>query len=156
MKKFITVLCLITMMIFVSAQTVFAQEQGFDGQTEPVPDDVTEEELDVFFDALEEIIEKQQGYQEEADELVQESPLSAERFNEINRILHSFPEEKDTIDRTELRQYENIAESLEKLNREFTDESTVIIQDEGMSLERFQVISNYVNANPELMEERMN
>lgn len=156
MRKFITVLCVVTMMIFVSAQTVFAQEQGFDGQTTPIPEDVAEEELEVFFNALEEIMEQQQSYQEEADELVQESPLSAERFNEINRILHSFPEEKDSIGRTELSQYEDIAESLEKLNREFTEESTVIIQDEGMTLERFQVIANYVNANPQLMEERMN
>ncbi|MFP4563285.1 MAG: DUF4168 domain-containing protein, partial [Spirochaetia bacterium] len=121
-----------------------------------IPESIEDEEIDTFIDALTRIQSRQKDYQTEAQELVGESPLSEQRLNEINQIKNNFPEEEETITPDESRQYDRVMSSLEELNRDFQEETITIIQDEGMTPERFQVVANYINANPEVLEERMN
>jgi ABC-type transport system involved in cytochrome bd biosynthesis fused ATPase/permease subunit len=88
--------------------------------------------------------------------MVMDSPLSEERFNEINRLKTISPEQMDSVSENEARQFEELAVSIEDLNAKYQEQTTIIIQDEGLTLEEFQLIANYVNQNPEIMEERMN
>ncbi len=132
------------------------QEQGFGGDLPEAPETIEEKELDIFFDALSKILELQQDFQIRLNDYVEDSPLSEERFNEINRIFTIQSDERDTVTEEETKQYNELASTIEGLNTQYQEETAEIIQDEGLSLERFQSIANYVNQNPEIMEERMN
>jgi hypothetical protein len=141
--------------VFIAAGAA-AQEQGFGGDLPEAPETIEEEELDKFFEALSKIFEIQADFQNRLNEMVTDSPLSEERFNEINRLKTISPEQMDSVSENEARQFEELAVSIEDLNAKYQEQTTIIIQDEGLTLEEFQLIANYVNQNPEIMEERMN
>lgn len=154
-KNKLIVILIVTLAVIIPSGAA-AQEQGFGGEQPSTPESIDDEELDKFFAALSNIYEVQDKFQKKLETVFEESSLTEERFNEIDRLKSGSSENPDSVSNSENRQYNEILNAIEELNELFQEEMVEIIQDEGLTLENFQMIANYVNQNPELMQERMN
>lgn len=119
--------------------------------------DVSSEEVETFADVLGEIEELQAGLEGDMDEILEDEGMDMQRYQELMMQQQGMAEEGDAPEMTdeEQQQMQNAQERLQTLQQGMEDDAIAIMEEKGMSYERYQEIQMAVQQDPELQQELM-
>lgn len=144
--------------LFMTNPAVVAQQQQFPPQQSPQQQnvDVSDEELIAFAQVAKKVDSINQQATQQMVETVRDNDLNVEKYNQIVQQLQS------TEDTDQLDEDEKVVERVIQTSNEIgniqatTQEKThTAIQNEGLSPNRFEMILQLVNQDPE-MQQRFN
>lgn len=124
--------------------------QSSDGGSAP---EVSDAELESFAVALQDVQEVRQDMAEETQQAVGESPLEQERFEEIYGARQSGGQEDAGTTDAENRQFEELMSDIQQIQQKSNEEMVEAVEDEGLSVQRFNQIAQAIQQNPELQQE---
>lgn len=136
--------------------TVRAQSEGFElGLSGEPATDVSSDsrEFGRFVNALREIQSVQNEAAAEMDRVFATSTLNERRFRELHRRMQS-PEEEDRerLGDEEQERYAELLTEINEIQRDTQAEMVEAIQDEGLSVERFNALILAVREEPSLQQ----
>ncbi len=115
---------------------------------------VGQEELEEFVVAYLEVREIQEELNEQVDRIVEESELSVERLHEIDQLAQASEAEGSielsTVEDRELAEYRDVLRSLAVVQEEKQDEMIDAVENEELTVERFNEIVLGVQSDQEL------
>ncbi|MFW5695714.1 MAG: DUF4168 domain-containing protein [Alkalispirochaeta sp.] len=134
-------------MAFVSAP-VFAQMQSQDAPAT----DVSDQELESFVAALEEVQEVQQDMATESQESVQGSDMGEERFQELYQARQSGSEPANAASDAEDEEFDELMEDIQAIQEESNAAMVEAVEDEGLDVQRFNEIAQAIQQDQSLMQ----
>lgn len=120
------------------------------GQPPAPAEDVAEQELEQFAQALQSIQAAQQDVQLEMQEIIRASTLGEERFSEIHETVNSTGDMPGNARESEAEDYSTIVQELSVVQQDLQVEMASIVQDSGMEVERFNSIVMAIQQDEEL------
>ena len=114
---------------------------------------VSDTELESFATALQDVQEIRQGMAEETQQAVGESPLEQQRFEEIYGARQSGGQQDAGTTDAENRQFEELMSQIQQIQQQSNEEMVQAVEDEGLSVQRFNEIAQAIQQNPELQQE---
>lgn len=114
-------------------------------------EEVTDEDLGKFANIYSEVQVKNQALQQGMAEMIQEKGMDINRFNELYEAAAS-PEVEVEATPEELELHQEVVEEIENKQEEFQAEITELIQEEGMTLERYQEVFAQLQSDQELQQ----
>ena len=135
---------LFTLLLFATTG-VFAQ---FEQQQQPA---VSDDDLQLFASAFMQVQAVDHQAQAEMIEAVEENGFSVERFNEIHQSLQS-PELEIDLSQEEAENFDNANSSIETIQMGAQQEMATKIEEEGLTINRYQEIMMAVQNDMELQE----
>lgn len=133
----------------LSTAVVFAQNPQIPQQQEQI--EVSDDELSEFAQAFQGVRMVNQQAQQEMAKVVQEGGMEIKRFNEIHEATMNPAEEVEATEE-EKEQHKEIAEGIEDLQENFQGKMEEVIEDSGMTIQRYQQIATSLQTDPELQE----
>ncbi len=143
MKKFISLLTV----FFIGSTFLFGQFEP--QQAEPAT--VSDDELKLFAAAFIEVQEIDHQAQEEMMGAVEGSGLTVDRYNEIQQSQH-MPDQDANATEEEMESYEKANENIGAIQASAQQEMIEKIEDEGLSINRYQEIMMAVQNDMQLQE----
>lgn len=137
MKKFKFIGAMLLSVTFLS--TTFAQSE------------VSDEDLDKFVNIYKVVQTENQKLQEGMVEMIQAEGMEVERFNEIHAASSS-PEGEVDASSDELATHQKVVKKIEKKQNEFQEYVSELIEEEGLTLERYQEVFQQLQADQELQQ----
>ncbi|MGM0530091.1 MAG: DUF4168 domain-containing protein [Bacteroidota bacterium] len=137
-----------------------ADEQQMPEQMEQQGDiDVSDEEIEQFVSAANEIQELNRQMQEEVGDAIEDEGMDRQRFDEIHRSQQSQQpgqsgQQGDQSDATdeEMEQYQSIIKKLQNMQSGSQKEMQQAIEDAGLSMQRYQEIAKAAQMDSSLMK----
>lgn len=119
-------------------------------QTQIDPDS---QEFDRFIEALQEVQAVQEEVNSQVSQIISESGLSEERFNEIYRATQS-PDVaiEDETSGAERSAYEDVFDKISEIQGESQSEMVEAVEENDLSVSRFNELIVAMRRNPELQE----
>jgi hypothetical protein len=114
---------------------------------------VSDTELENFAAALQDVQEIRQGMAEETQQAVGESPLEQQRFEEIYGARQSGGQQDAGTTEAENRQFEELMSQIQEIQQQSNEEMVQAVEEEGLSVQRFNEIAQAIQQNPELQQE---
>jgi len=127
--------------VFLAATPVKANPGGF-----------SDDELQQFANAVVQVISIQQEGQTEMIAAIEEHDMTVQRFNEINMQAQQMPLEDVEATEEELENFEKASATVEEVQIELEDVLIGTIEEEGLSLEKYEEIMAEYQQNPELQQ----
>lgn len=154
-KKHILLLATVAILIAINV-TVRAQSEGFElGLSGEPANDVSSDsqEFDRFVNALREIQSIQNKGAAEMDRVFATSTLNERRFRELHRRMQSPEKEvRDQLGDKEKEQYAELLTEINEIQRDTQAEMVEAIQDQGLTVERFNALILAVREEPTLQQ----
>ena len=119
--------------------TVQAQETTAPATTTAATD-VSTAELNKFADAFKEVQVENQTAQQEMMGIIKDKGLDVQRFNEIQKSTMD-PNSKIEVTDEELKMHAAIVGELEKMQPELETKMEAIIEDSGLTLDRYKAVA---------------
>ncbi|RRO22473.1 DUF4168 domain-containing protein [Flavobacteriaceae bacterium 14752] len=113
--------------------------------------DISDQELKQFANAFQQVRMINQSSQQKMIKAVQDEDLTVERFNLINQAEQNPNKEVEATD-DEFKKYKTAMQSVEALQAEVQKQLESKIKESGLTLERFQQISNLVRSDKSLQQ----
>lgn len=132
--------------ILLSSTFVFAQTP----QT-PQETDVSDNDLETFAAAFQQVQAIDQKAQQDMVKAVQDEGLSVERYNELLQNEEN-PEQNANPTEEEKQQFENVNIQIKGIQNKAQQSMHKKIQDEGLSIKKYQEIAYAIQNSPELQE----
>lgn len=132
------------MLMFLVLSTTAVMAQA--GQTK-----VTDAELSKFAETFQQMRMMNQKAQMQMAQAVQDENLDVQRFNQIHKAELDPAVESDAT-KEEKEKYKNVISKIEKMQVSFESDMEKMIQDSGLTVERYQEIATNLQTNPELQE----
>lgn len=117
----------------------------------PPNDQISDEELGMFASAVQEIQILDQQAQQKMVKAIEEEGLEVQQFTSIQKA-ESNPQQEAETDEETLEKYNNARQKVTKLQQKVQGKMEKKIKETGLSVNRYQVISNKVQQDPELMK----
>lgn len=141
--------------VLLMAGSVFAQVQQQQQQQDI--DEVTDEELENFVEVTQTFQEINADIQGQAEEILsEEEDMDFERFQEIMTLQQNpqMAQQADIEQPTEDEQaiIEELQPQLQELGKEAEEKRVTAIEDEDLSMERFQEIAQAIQSDPQMMQ----
>ncbi|MFH5831318.1 DUF4168 domain-containing protein [Halalkalibaculum sp. DA3122] len=140
-------------MLFIAASVAYAQ--GGQQQMQPpqpaAPEDVSDEELQKFSNITDSAQSIQQEVQSEVQTLVEDEGMEFARFQKIMMSQRN-PQSSVQPSQEEQEKIKTIQPELMKINKQAQQQFVQLIQDEGLTPQRFQQIMRGVQTNQELKQ----
>ncbi len=116
------------------------------------PGGFTDEEIKGFANAITKVMSIQQQSQMQMIEIIEEHDMDVQRFNLLYMQMQQMP--LDEIDGTdkEKEDMEEIVEEIEKIQAELESVLISSIEDEGLSIAKYEEIMTAYQQNPELQQ----
>lgn len=116
----------------------------------PVPNDISEEELEKFVAIDMQLQPMQQEAQQKMIATVEENGMAVEKFQEIAQSQ----QQGDTaaFSEAELQSFNEINEDLSEIDNQLRQEAQTKIEEEGVTIERYQEIAIALNQDPNLQQ----
>lgn len=154
MKNIVRYTFVIALGAIISTTTAFGQQQQMPQQPEPLsPDEITDEDLVMVSN----ISNAAEGIQQEADEkvrgIVEDEGLEFERFQEIVMAQQN-PQMAGQVEVSDEEQatLEKVQPELMQVNQQAQQQYMQTIEEEGLSVQKFQQIAQAIQAHPEVAE----
>lgn len=132
------------------------QQPGAMGQMQQsAPDvDLSDEEADVFTDAIMNAQKIQMQAQQKMVGIIQDEGLDVETYQKIAKAsqMGQSPEESGASE-SDIEKFENANEAMEEVQKEIQDQIAQAVNDAGMEMERFQNINRAIQQDPELQKQ---
>jgi len=154
------ILKIASMLLFAAlfaATTAFAQGMGQEqGQQQmpdvPTSDDVSDTELSQFVTTITEIEPIQIELQSDVEKLVEEEDISFERFQQLMMAMQNPQMAQEVeISEEEREKIENIQPKLSELQMKAEEDIVEKIEENGLTIERYQAIMMGAQQDQELM-----
>ncbi|MFO7873464.1 MAG: DUF4168 domain-containing protein [Bacteroidales bacterium] len=129
------------MLVMLLSVTIQAQETEF-----------SDEELEQFADAVTEVMTIQQEGQTEMMTKIEEHDMDVQRFNEINMQAQEMPLDEIEATEEELESFQMINQEIEQIQIELEAELIETIEEQGLSLEKYEAIMGQYQQDPELQQ----
>lgn len=113
--------------------------------------DVSDDELEKFVNVYKVVQTENQELQQGMVEMIEEEGMDVERFNEIHSASSS-PEGEVDASSEELATHQKVVNKIEKKQSEFQDRVTELIEEEGLTLDRYQEVFQALQADQELQK----
>lgn len=142
--------------ILMMAGSALAQGQQMqNNQADTVT--VSDQELQKFVDTAQELQQIQQDIQSEVQEMVKEKDMEFQRFQQIMMSKQN-PQMAQQIKVTDEEEaaIQEMQPKLQKIQQEAQQEQVSIIQDNGLTPQRFSQIAQKVQSDPEMMQRFQN
>lgn len=117
--------------------------------------DISDEELQAFFDAAMIAQEVQAGYQQQMEGILEDEDIELETYSQIYQSLQMGQDPDEAgISSEDMDKFEVADEKIDALSQEMEEEINEAIAAEGvdMDIERFQEIDMAIQQNPELQQ----
>ncbi len=128
-------------LVFIFTGTIKANPGGF-----------TDRELQSFANAVVQVISIQQQGQAQMIASIQEEEMTVQRFNEIMLQTQEVALGEIGLSEEEMEQYLKVAGEIEKIQIELETILIESIEEEGLSIEKYEEIMMEYQQNPELQE----
>lgn len=135
----------------IAGTTVSEAQNSLQQQQQQEQIEVGDEELAHFAKAFQGVRMINQQAQQEMATLVQDEGMDIQRFNEIHKATIDPSVEVDATEE-EKEQHQKIAGEIEKMQIAFQGNLEEVIENEGMTVERYQQIATKLQTDPELQE----
>lgn len=138
--------------ILLMAGSAFAQGQQMqNNQADTVT--VSDQELQKFVDTAQELQEIQKEIQGEVQEMVSEEDMEFQRFQQIMMSKQN-PQMAQKIEVTDEEEatIEKLQPEIQKISQEAQQKQVSVIQEQGLTPQRFQQIAQAVQSDPEMMK----
>lgn len=139
----------------LAGTTVFAQvpqeqpmQQEQEGQESDI--DVDDAELEEFAEVAQKVMQKNQEMQQEMVGIIEDKGLTAERYQEI-AMAESSGQDSDASD-DEIKKKEEVDQELEEMQPKMEEEQTSIVEDSGLSMDRYEEIANALQNDQNLQQ----
>ncbi len=136
--------------ILLMAGSAFAQGQQMQNAQ---ADTVSDKELKKFADAAQELQSIQQNVQSEVQEMVKEEDMEFQRFQQIMMSKQN-PQMAKQVNATDEEEaiIEEMQPKLQKIQQKAQKKQMSVIQDNGLTPQRFQQIAQAVQSDPAMMK----
>jgi hypothetical protein len=122
-------------------------------QQPTIDTEVSDEELDQFLDASARAQEVQMGFQQQMISIVEEEGIEVETYVQIAEGLQMGQSEEDlNVSDEDMEKFNRASASIEEVGQEMDNELETVIEEEGMSIERFQEINMAIQQDPSLQQ----
>lgn len=115
--------------------------------------DISEDELGSFAAALEDVQEIRQDTAEETQQAVGDSPLEQQRFQELYQARQNGRQQGPDETDAESRQFDELMGQIQQIQQGSRQQMVEAVEDEGLSVERFNQIAQSIQQNPELQQQ---
>lgn len=150
-------LSIATVALLFGVSAAFAQVQQDQQQQPQMPDvptsaDVSDEEIDRLVTSIFELEPIQIKLQEEIEKAVEEEDFSFERFQQLMMAMQN-PQMADQVDISddEMQKIQELQPKLMEIQGEAEQEMIAVIEDNGLTAERYQGILMGAQQDPELL-----
>lgn len=152
----------IAIIALVGAGVAFAQEDpdmdpeepGMPGMQPEVPEvELEDDELERFAEALVDVQMIQQEAQVEVQEVIDDSPLSIERFQEIYQGEMAPEMGEVDVDDDEQLAFDEALDTIEQIEIDAAAEMEAAVDDQDLDVERFNLLAQAIPQDPELSQE---
>ncbi len=110
---------------------------------------VTDQELKQFASAFQQVQKIDQQSQQNMIKAVEKEGLDVQRFNEIQQAQQTPKQESDVSDE-EIKKYETVSKKIEIIQEQAQQKMQQVIKEEGLTLPRYQEISEAIKNNSDL------
>ena len=139
--------------LLLMAGSAFAQGQQMQQMQNAQADSVSDKELKKFVDAAQELQTIQQNIQSEVQQMVQEEDMTFQRFQQIIMSKQN-PQMAKKVQVTDEEEavIKEMQPKLQKIQQEANQKQMTVIQDNGLTPQRFQQIAQAVQSDPQMMQ----
>ena len=116
------------------------------------PGGFTDDELEKFAGAVMQVMTIQQEGQGEMIGIIEEHGMTVERFNEIMMQAQEMPLEQVEATEEEKETYLEVIEMIDEIQIGLEEELVEAIEEEGLSIEKYEEIMQEYQQNPELQQ----
>jgi hypothetical protein len=129
------------------------QEMPGQMQQPTVDTEVSDEELDQFLDASAKAQEVQMGFQQQMIDIVEDEGIEVETYIQIAEGIQMGQAEEDIdVSEADMEKFHSASASIEEIGQEMDAQLAEAIEEEGMSMDRFQEINMAIQQDPELQQ----
>ena len=135
-----------------------AGSQAPGGQGSQVPEvDADSQEFDRFVDALQTVQDVQEEVNQEIDQLIADSPLSEQDFQQIHQELQGQPDRDSgaggtDVSEMEREQYRDLMQRIGSTQESSQEEMITAIEDNGLNVDRFNEIMMAARSDADLQQ----
>lgn len=144
--------------LFMTIVAIFLTFSSSNAQFQPPPEqqeipEVTDQELRVFVDASLKAQQIQTEAQMEMISIVEDEGLDVATYNRIleGMRMEQSAEEMDVTD-SQLEKFSAASDQIGEIEEKMEERLIAAIEDEGMKLERYQMVFTAIQMNPELQQ----
>lgn len=119
--------------------------------TQAVQTEVSEDELTRFAGTFQQMRMMNQEVQVKMTQVISEEEMEIKRFNEIHMATLD-PSVEVEVTEKEQEKYSEIVSEVEKIQLDFQEDMEEIIQESGLTVERYQEIATQLETDPELQQ----
>lgn len=135
----------------VSAQVNQVPQQMQQQQQQQTIPDISDEELQKFANAFQEVQAESQKVQQKMIAKIQEEGMDVQRFSQIQQAQQN-PEQKAEMTAEEEKALENLMPKLQSIQQESQSVMQEKIKAAGLSMARYQEIAQMIQQSPELQQ----
>lgn len=147
-KSFLSVLII----MFVSFSSLMAQAPGMQNpQQQQQQVDVSDSDLEKFANAFKEIQAINQTSQQQMMAVIQEEGMEVQRFNELFQAEQN-PQQEADMNKEEEKKFKSINNEIQTIQKDSEKKMIAKIEDEDLSVNRYQEIMMAVQNQPEMQE----
>ncbi len=116
------------------------------------PGGFSDDELKNFANAIVQVMSVQQQGQMQMIEQIEEQEMTVQRFNELYMQAQQMPLDDIEAEGEEMESFLEISEEIEKIQMELESVLVNIIEEEDLSIEKYEHIMTEYQQNPELQQ----
>ncbi len=116
------------------------------------PGGFSDDELKSFANAIVQVMSVQQQGQMQMIEHIEEQDMSVQRFNELYMQAQQMPLDDIDAEGEEMESFLEITEEIEQVQMELETILVNLIEEEGLSVEKYEHIMTEYQQNPELQQ----
>ncbi|WP_324721375.1 DUF4168 domain-containing protein [Salinimicrobium sp. HB62] len=113
--------------------------------------DVSDQEIEKFAVTFQKMRMINQEAQQELSKVITDEGMEINRFNTIHQAQMD-PEKNVEMSKEEEKKYREVIEELNSMQAEFRQEIEEMVEESGLSFERYEEIGNQLQKDPELQE----
>lgn len=138
--------------LLVPVATVTAQQAPPPGGAVEVRDS----ELEQFADALEEVHTIQQDMAAETEELVADSSMDQERFQQLLQASQGGAQAGDAPSEAEQQEFTELVQAIQTIQQESNEAMVTAVEEQDMDVQRYNQIAQALQQDQELMQRLQN
>lgn len=144
----------VTVVVFalLGVPAAVAQNTSPGGSNQAPQIDVSQEELEQFAAALEEVQTIRQEMVENTQGAVADSSLDESRFQELYRSDQGGPAPSEEASDQEQAEYDRVMGEIQQIQQQSNEEMVEAVQGEGLEVQRFNQIAQAIQQSPDLQQ----
>lgn len=148
--RYRSLMLLIVFALVLPMMAVAQSAEGGPNQTERLA--VTDQELDQFVAALENVHEIQQQMVTDTEASVADSTFEETRFQELLQARQAGTEPETPATGAEQEEFDRLVQEIQTIQQESNQQMVRAVQEEDLNVQRYNQIAQAVQQNPSLME----